>query len=522
MATAGSAAATLDGVFADAGLSAESAEAVRSELSDDLGELMSFTLGKGNAAVLSEDLQECGLGADEAGALVAVLVREARLQLDGAAAGARRDAAARRVARFVRFAANVRSGRLGEGGASSSAAAHTAALMGMDGTSKAAMPTLEALFDSLGLGAHTATVTEELAEELLELVEQYSADAAVLEEDLEDAGLGAMERRTLCSALAPYARRADGWLGGSDEEDGGGGASTAAAAAAAAPSWEPPVPMAAAPGAPPLTPQQEAEAKSVHKAAERVTRFIRRVGAVRRGDEFKMIVCEGDVLGLEIYNKLVIGIAECGAGDSAGVTHGCKVLSINNKIPADDITVVALLNDKPATVWFSRPDFNVMAGRITRFISYTAAVKSGRVKGGTASRLFAMDGDKAGAKRQRKKRPKRASTKSLKDARASLYTGDTLHEGWLEKRSSRGKWQRRYFSARGHYLKYFPNDLKTEVKGFLDLTGVEACAVEDAAAGGCVFALDMGAGAPPMKLRAPDAEERTKWAAVFERFAADT
>ena len=60
--------------------------------------------------------------------------------------------------------------------------------------------------------------------------------------------------------------------------------------------------------------------------------------------------------------------------------------------------------------------------------------------------------------------------KQGKHMRASMYSGDMLMQGPLSKFSTgyRKRWLPRFFALRGHYLKYFPDDKKTLIKGTFD------------------------------------------------------
>ena len=170
------------------------------------------------------------------------------------------------------------------------------------------------------------------------------------------------------------------------------------------------------------------------------------------------------------------------------------------------------------------PQF-IMACRIQRFISFAAGVTTGRIARCSATRAFALDATTAAKRRSKKRR----SIKNLKrDGRGSMNEGDALLEGSLEKLASgrRKRWQLRYFSLRGHYLKYYADNRKAEVKGVIDMACVDNVDVE-----GNMITLDLGGS--PLQLRADGAEEgedggkamspeqeASKWGAIFEVFAA--
>ena len=171
---------------------------------------------------------------------------------------------------------------------------------------------------------------------------------------------------------------------------------------------------------------------------------------------------------------------------------------------------------------------DLMARRISRFIAYAAAVRARRVRGGASTRAFAMDGDAAAKATASKKKPRRPTVKNLKKGgRTSMYEGETLMAGSLEKLASgrRKRWQLRYFSLRGHYLKYFPDRHMAEVKGVVDMACVRGVIVE-----GNMITIDLDGA--PMQLRADGAkegedggeamtpeEEAAKWGTLFQAFA---
>ena len=61
-----------------------------------------------------------------------------------------------------------------------------------------------------------------------------------------------------------------------------------------------------------------------------------------------------------------------------------------------------------------------------------------------------------------------------------MYEGDVLMEGTLSKLSSGvvKRWSKRYFTLRGHYLKYFKDERMEDVKGVLDIYEVSECKLE--------------------------------------------
>ena len=51
-----------------------------------------------------------------------------------------------------------------------------------------------------------------------------------------------------------------------------------------------------------------------------------------------------------------------------------------------------------------KPDLDALSARITRFLVYAAAVKTGRIGKGSATRFLAMEGDKASKRKRAKKK----------------------------------------------------------------------------------------------------------------------
>jgi hypothetical protein len=78
------------------------------------------------------------------------------------------------------------------------------------------------------------------------------------------------------------------------------------------------------------------------------------------------------------------------------------------------------------------------------------------------------------------------------------------------------RWQARYFSLRGHYLKYFADARKSEIKGILDLqTAVECYPSKQEGAFVVKFG---GVGKGSIKLRAAGDAEARKWMVAFRAF----
>ena len=78
------------------------------------------------------------------------------------------------------------------------------------------------------------------------------------------------------------------------------------------------------------------------------------------------------------------------------------------------------------------------------------------------------------------------------------------------------RWQARYFSLRGHYLKYFADARKSEIKGILDLQTAVACYPSKQE--GAFVVKFGGVGKGSMKLRAGGDREARKWMVAFRAF----
>ena len=103
---------------------------------------------------------------------------------------------------------------------------------------------------------------------------------------------------------------------------------------------------------------------------------------------------------------------------------------------------------------------------------HVATVAAGGEGGGGSA-----DGKSGGGKSPSKTRRRASIVKNKKLFRPSVYDGRLEFEGYLEKRSSGvrgGRWQRRFFSVRGNYLKYFPDEHKDVIKATYDLRDLTA------------------------------------------------
>jgi hypothetical protein len=119
--------------------------------------------------------------------------------------------------------------------------------------------------------------------------------------------------------------------------------------------------------------------------------------------------------------------------------------------------------------WKKQKEENA-AKTIARFIRYAAAINSGN------SVLFSSTWILSDKLENEKAKKKKSSSSLLKikhaPSRKSMYEGDMYMEGMLSKYTSNGmtkRWLPRYFTLRGHYLKYYENQQKKEVKGVMDM-----------------------------------------------------
>jgi hypothetical protein len=78
-----------------------------------------------------------------------------------------------------------------------------------------------------------------------------------------------------------------------------------------------------------------------------------------------------------------------------------------------------------------------------------------------------LEADASGGGKSRKKRGS-----FEKSQRESVYNSAVLLCGLLAKKSGGAvaRWQKRYFEAAGHYLNYYADESKFELKGSLDMS----------------------------------------------------
>ena len=116
---------------------------------------------------------------------------------------------------------------------------------------------------------------------------------------------------------------------------------------------------------------------------------------------------------------------------------------------------------------------------------------------------------------------KASASISKRNFRSSTTTSPAVIEGYLEKKSSGivKRWQQRWFSVAGHYLRYHESD-GSPVAGALDLATLRRCST--AAARPRELLLEThdiaGSSSTALSLQAYDAEEAERWRAVFVQF----
>jgi hypothetical protein len=162
---------------------------------------------------------------------------------------------------------------------------------------------------------------------------------------------------------------------------------------------------------------------------------------------------------------------------------------------------IAALRGYVSEADISRHAETVAAVTVTRFVRACARVnKTGKSYSEVALEVAAADSKlehaqhvataaagedggadgKSGDKSPSKARRRASIVKNKKLFRPSVYDGRLEFEGYLEKRSSGvrgGRWQRRFFSVRGNYLKYFPDEHKDVIKATYDLRDLTALLV---------------------------------------------
>ena len=166
---------------------------------------------------------------------------------------------------------------------------------------------------------------------------------------------------------------------------------------------------------------------------------------------------------------------------------------------------------------------------VTRFVRLAGVLrKTGGRPANAAVGAFLSEQAKGRAGNRR-----RSFSKDARSFRPSVHEGATLIEGFAKKRSTgfRKTWQTRYFAVEGHYLKYYLDARKKEVKGAADLAELRTClrADETLAAGASSKALrevhvafaslsDDGTDGLTIVLRLPTVNVVVEWTEVFAQF----
>jgi hypothetical protein len=162
---------------------------------------------------------------------------------------------------------------------------------------------------------------------------------------------------------------------------------------------------------------------------------------------------------------------------------------------------------------------NTAAEIITRFVRFSAAVKSGKLGkgGGAMMAIRALTGSSVKPKSGRKKGRRQSFAK--KDIRKSAYEGDQAEAGYLHKQSSglRKKWVPRFFVIKGHYLNYYVDAKMAEIKGCVDLNEVEAVTQPDKEK----LEMRIVSGDGDLRLRSMEEKEFNRWMGSLGKYVTD-
>jgi hypothetical protein len=118
--------------------------------------------------------------------------------------------------------------------------------------------------------------------------------------------------------------------------------------------------------------------------------------------------------------------------------------------------------------------------------------------------------------RRRTSMTKRNSAEGFRDSVlvAGTSLGDHGIAGYMEKKATgslRTRWQKRYFEASGHYLKYFSDDKKTELLAAIDLRMVTVPPDAQVTGSSYTFALDETETKTIFEFRTKHPEEAERW-----------
>ena len=396
------------------------------------------------------------LGLSESGVAREHLAEIERALLDAAAADELVEAAAKAVA--DRAAEEAAAARTAAATARTAAAADAAKAMF---TSSAVEHTIESFFAAQRLEMYAAKVEADLAEDMDELLQEALDDMEGLRHELKLAGLQQEELERLCPALLAEARRslkrkendmlakdASGVTepsmlattieeeGGEDDEEEDGEAEEEGDKAEGE-----------------EVDDAQADNEVASEQVEELETFLAQIDLLASKD--KLMQVAGTVS--ELYELFV----DCGGGSGGALVADLEAAGLASEECDAIIGALEVKRQEDIAAVLQKQQQSA-ALKLTRFIKYAGLVKSGKVaQGGAAAQLLTMDGGKSKEKKRRKKRLTLKGKQLASNFRQSMYEGETLHEGWLEKLSTsrmRKRWLRRYFSLRGHYMKVLPRE----------------------------------------------------------------
>ena len=83
------------------------------------------------------------------------------------------------------------------------------------------------------------------------------------------------------------------------------------------------------------------------------------------------------------------------------------------------------------------------------------------------------------------------------------------------------RWQKRYFTVRGHYLKYFKDEYKDKIKGVMDLLLIHKVQTQTDTEGNVIVLEFRGVKAPKVELLCESDSDLALWLQVFRSFECD-
>jgi hypothetical protein len=157
---------------------------------------------------------------------------------------------------------------------------------------------------------------------------------------------------------------------------------------------------------------------------------------------------------------------------------------------------------------------NIAARRVTRFVRFCVLQKTGGGAAGQSAVNKAFGLEDSVKKTKSKARRRLSIKKSKAKFRQSVYVQEELVEGYLEKMSSglRKKWLTRYFAVGGHYLKYFKDQMKQDVKAVIDLNFLSKMSIPSESC------FDLVVNGALIQLRCPNASEFEQWEKCLQGF----